>query len=593
MVSEIKQDFPEDTDFSKLIKKYSDELGVLQREARELEIPLIIVFEGWYDVFIGEIINRQLLPLDSRGFDFYFTTTPTSEENKQPFIFRFSRKTPPKGKIAVFDRSWYMRGLIEHLLNDSEKFGCQNLTHKTNLETVLTEPADKKVVNTPVFTRLVKTINDFEKTLYDNGTRFIKIYLGARKEKRVDSQKIWKKIIPYDIDKRSTEKIYKKDIYVIKEVIEQTNTKNAPWHLYFVDPDIDKATAGTMKIIIDQMKQIIYETKTKQEQIDYESKTANDEKTNFEEVNNKKINFEEVNNKKINFEEVNDEKANFEDINDEKTSFEEINDEKTSNKAAENGKSQNSIAAKPLDLADLSKSYTKKEYKEKLKKYQKKLSFAHYSLFLNKKPMVLVFEGWDAAGKGGSIKRIVQAMNPRYYRVIPIGTPTEVDQKYHYLRRFLDGVPPCGKTSIYDRSWYGRVMVERIEGLCTEEEWSRAYEEINHFEKAMTNDDMIVIKFWLHISKEKQYERFTARSLNPLKQWKLTDEDWRNREKWDQYYDAVNEMIIKTDKKDAPWVIIEANDKYYARIKILKTIVKRIEKELDKEMKELDIPHGD
>ncbi|MDR0767125.1 MAG: phosphate--AMP phosphotransferase, partial [Methanosarcinales archaeon] len=518
----------------KLIKGYSEELGILQREARELEIPLIIVFEGWYDVCIGEIINRQLLPLDSRGFDFHFTSTPTTEENKMPFIFRFSRKIPPKGKIAVFDRSWYMRGLVERLPGDS-KFGCSNLKNKTDLETVLMEPADKEIINTPQFTRLVKAINNFEKTLFDNGTRFIKVYLGARKEKQTKSRKNWEKIIPYYNDKRSTEKMYKKNISVVKEILDQTDTDYAPWNLYFVGKNIDETTAATMKIIIDQMKQIIFDAKSKQLQKIHEAEVKIDKKD----------------------------------------------------------KIQNSIVEGPLDSVDFSKSYTKKEYEKKLKKYQKKLSFAHYSLYMNKKPMVLVFEGWDAAGKGGSIKRIVQAMNPRYYRVIPIGTPTDVDHKYHYLWRFLDGIPPCGKTSIYDRSWYGRVMVERVENFSTEEEWSRAYDEINHFEKAMTSDGMIVIKFWMHISKEKQYERFTARSLNPLKQWKLTEEDWRNRKEWDQYYNAVNEMILKTDTKDAPWIIVEANDKYYARIKVLKTIIERVEKELDKEMKEMDLPTGD
>lgn len=532
MITETKPDFPENTDFENLLQECSEELGILQRKARDLEIPIIIVFEGWYDVFIGEIINRQILPLDSRGFDFYFTDAPTSEENKIPFIFRFSKKTPPKGKIAVFDRSWYMRGLIEHLLNESDKFGCANLNLKTNLEAVLTETVNKEVIHTPKFNRLIRTINNFEKTLFDNGTYLIKIYLGARKEKRVESRKVWKNLIPYEIDKRSTEKIYKKDIHVIKEVIEQTNTEYAPWKLYFVNQDLDEATAGTMKIIIDGMKQII---------ADAESKKA-----------------------------VEEEQAGLCETN-----------------AAD---SAAVLLKGPLDAVDLSLFYTKQEYKKKLAKYQRKLAYSHYALNLNKKPMVLVFEGWDAAGKGSAIKRIVQAMNPRYYRVIPIASPTDVDQKYHYLWRFLNGLPPCGKTSVYDRSWYGRVMVERIEHLCTTEEWMRAYEEINHFEKAMTNNGIIVIKFWMHISKEKQYERFMARSLNPLKQWKLTDEDWRNREKWNEYYNAVNEMIEKTNTDKAPWVIVEANDKYYARIKVLKTIVERVEEELGTEMQEIDFP---
>lgn len=533
MLLETRPEIPADRNIDDLIKEYGDELGVLQREAHQLNLPVIIVFEGWYDIFIGELINRQLLPLDSRGFDFHYTNMPTSEENKKPFIIRFSQKIPPKGKIAVFDRSWYMRGLIEHLLNESEIFGCSNLTEKTNFAAILTEPADKDVIRTDKFKVLINTINGFEKTLTDNGTFLIKIYFGAKKEKRMESRKMWKNILPYDIDKRSTEKIYKKDISVLKEMLEQTNTENAPWDLYFVDSNIDIATLHTMKIIIDRLKSAIFARKSEQ-----------------------------------------------------------INAELAAENPSSETEEETEITAPVFDhlgAVDLSKTYSKKEYKEKLQKYQKKLAYAHYSLYLNKKPMVLVFEGWDAAGKGGSIKRIVQSMNPRYYRVIPIGSPTDVDLRYHYLWRFLNGIPSCGKTSIYDRSWYGRVMVERIEHFNTEEEWRRAYHEINDFEKALTNSGTIVIKFWLHISKEKQYERFAARSINPLKQWKLTDEDWRNRDKWDQYYEAVNEMIDKTSTEKAPWVIIEANDKYYARIKILRTIVKRIEKELGEKQEKIDI----
>ena len=530
MISEEKPEIPEGQNIKDLIKKYSDELGILQREAQELSLPVIIVFEGWCDIFISELINRQLLPLDSRGFDYYYTDMPTAEENKKPFIIRFGQKIPPKGKIAVFDRSWYTRCLIEHLLNDSEILGCSCSTGKTNLEAVLTEPAKKNIIYTDKFKTLINTINNFEKTLTDNGTFIIKIYFGARKEKRMKSRKMWNSILPYDIDKRSTEKIYKHDIRVLKRMLDQTNTENAPWDLYFVNDDINIATLHTMKIIIDRLKLAIFTLKSKQ----IEAETAEIQKNDADKKTEKTTSVI--------------------------TTFTPVTDH--------------------LGAVYLTKSYSKKEYKEKLEKCEKKLALAHYSLHKNKKPMVLVFEGWDAAGKGGGIKRIVQSINPRHYRVIPIGAPTDVDKKYHYLWRFLNGVPACGTTSIYDRSWYGRVMVERVEHFNTEEEWKRAYQEINDFERALTTSGMIVIKFWLHISKEKQYERLTARADDPLKQWKLTEEDWRNRGKWDQYYEAVNEMIDKTSVEKAPWVIIEANDKYYARIKILKTVIKRIEEEL-------------
>ena len=526
MIIETDPEIPNEK-YDDLIKKFSDEIGILQREAHQLNIPIIIIFEGWYDVFVGEVINRQLLPLDPRGFDFYFTDAPTSEDNKKPFMTRFFQKIPPKGKISIFDRSWYMRGLIEYLLDEKDSCHC-SLSNKTNFSAVMSEPVDKDVIYTQKFDNLIEKINRFEKTLTDNGVQIIKIYFGARKEKRIESRKMWQKIVPYNIDKRSVEKIYKKDISVLKEMVEQTNTPYAPWNLYFVKEDIELSTLQTMKILIDHMKAI---TRFEKREVSCVCPT-NLENSSF--------------------------------------SVETIPDH--------------------LKTADLTKFYSKKEYKRKLKKYQKELFYAHYLLHLKNKPMVLVFEGWDAAGKGGGIKRIAQAMNPRYYRVIPVGAPTNFELNYHYLWRFMDGVPSCGKTSVFDRSWYGRVLVERIEKLNTEEEWKRAYSEINSFEKAMTDSGIIIIKFWMHISKDRQYERFMARSENSLKQWKLTDEDWRNREKWDEYYDAVNEMVEKTSTKDAPWVIVESNDKYYSRIKILKTVIKRIKKELGEEIKEINIP---
>ena len=526
MVIEKNPEIP-NKNYDDLIKEFSDELGILQREAHQLNIPIIVIFEGWYDVFIGEVINRQLLPLDPRGFDFYFTDAPTSEENKKPFMVRFFQKIPPKGKISIFDRSWYMRGLIEYLLNEKDSCNCSDLTKKTNFPEIMSETVNKDVIYTQKFNDLIENINQFEKTLTDSGIRIIKIYFGARKEKRIESRKMWQKIVPYNIDKRSVEKIYKKDISVLKEMVEQTNTDYAPWNLYFVKEDIELSTLQTMKILIDQMKEI---TSFKDTDLTCACPLSEDSSCELEQIPDH------------------------------------------------------------LKTVDLTKSYSKKEYKKKLKRYQKELFYAHYLLHLKNKPMVLVFEGWDAAGKGSSIKRIAQAMNPRYYRVIPIGTPTDVDLKYHYLWRFMNGVPSCGKTSVFDRSWYGRVLVERIEKLNTEEEWKRAYREINGFERAMTNSGAIVIKFWMQISKDKQYERFKARSENPLKQWKLTDEDWRNREKWDEYYDAVNEMIEKTSTKKAPWIIIESNDKYYARIKILRTVVRRIKEELGEEFEEINFP---
>lgn len=191
--------------------------------------------------------------------------------------------------------------------------------------------------------------------------------------------------------------------------------------------------------------------------------------------------------------------------------------------------------------------------------------------------MILVFEGPDAAGKGGAIRRITQAMDARDYQVISIGSPTDEERSHPYLWRFWRHLPRLGKSTIYDRSWYGRVLVERIEGYCTEAECQRAYGEINAFEQQLAEFGMLVQKFWLQISPEEQLERFRERQQTPFKQYKITAEDWRNREKWDSYQAAAVEMLEKTSTKEAPWALVAANDKKFARLEVLRTIVKRLE----------------
>ena len=228
----------------------------------------------------------------------------------------------------------------------------------------------------------------------------------------------------------------------------------------------------------------------------------------------------------------------------------------------------------------LDKSLTDKEYKEQLKKYQSRLHELHNELYLKKVPVIIAYEGWDAAGKGGNIKRITEALDPRGYEVHPIASPEPHEKARHYLWRFWSRLPKTGHIAIFDRTWYGRVMVERLEGFCSENDWQRAYNEINEFEKELVDWNAVIIKFWVQIDKDTQLERFTDRQNTPEKQWKITDEDWRNREKWDLYETAVNEMLKKTSTSFAPWHILESNDKKYARIKALKIVISEIEKKL-------------
>jgi len=241
------------------------------------------------------------------------------------------------------------------------------------------------------------------------------------------------------------------------------------------------------------------------------------------------------------------------------------------------------LVKKPL-IQDISLDCTlsEKEYHKRLDKLQDKLLKLSYRLYRKKIPLIICYEGWDAAGKGGNIKRMVSCFDARDYDVYSVAAPDSYEKARHFLWRFQKNIPKTGHIAVFDRTWYGRVMVERIEGFCTEKDWKRAYNEINEFERELADWGAIVVKFWLQIDKDEQLARFNERQNTPSKQWKITDEDWRNRDKWDAYETAVNEMIQYTSTKTAPWHIIESNSKYYARIKAIETVVDAIEDRLKK-----------
>jgi polyphosphate kinase 2 (PPK2 family) len=236
-----------------------------------------------------------------------------------------------------------------------------------------------------------------------------------------------------------------------------------------------------------------------------------------------------------------------------------------------------------LETIDLSQHLTREEYVQNLLRYQLQLRELAYQLYVQKRTLVVVYEGWDAAGKGGNIKRVTEKLDPRGYEVFSIAAPKGEDATHHYLYRFWRRLKPPDEKQvlIFDRSWYGRVMVERIEGFCTEAEWKRAYREINEFERQLVDFGMILVKFWIHISQEEQLRRFEARRDIAYKAWKLTDEDWRNREKWIAYEEAVNDMLLKTSTVTAPWTIVEGNDKWFARVKTLRALVEVLSAKLD------------
>jgi polyphosphate:AMP phosphotransferase len=256
---------------------------------------------------------------------------------------------------------------------------------------------------------------------------------------------------------------------------------------------------------------------------------------------------------------------------------------KAKNKAKKSDKSA-ALASQPsiLSALDMTQSLTKEQYTQELQEQRARLAKLYRKAKDKGVSTVLVFEGSDAAGKGGAIRRLTASLNARDYQVIPVAAPTEEERAQHYLWRFWRYMARAGRVTVFDRSWYGRVLVERVEGFCSEEAWRRAYHEICDFEEQMVAHGIVLCKFWLHITEAEQLLRFNTRSEIEYKKWKLTDEDWRNREKWGEYEHAVNEMVERTSTSNAPWTLIEANSKLFARVKVVRTVADALEAALSK-----------
>ncbi len=235
-----------------------------------------------------------------------------------------------------------------------------------------------------------------------------------------------------------------------------------------------------------------------------------------------------------------------------------------------------------LESLDMKQALERKAYDTELRKEQGRLNRLSREVKAQKKSVLLMFEGWDAAGKGGAIRRLTSALDARDFQVIAIAAPTDEERAQHYLWRFWRHLPRAGRFLVFDRTWYGRVLVERVEGFATEHEWMRGYNEINQFEQQLTDHGIVLVKYWLHITKDEQLRRFKEREGTPYKAWKLTDEDWRNRDRWDAYEQAVNDMAERTSTLAAPWTLVEANDKLFARVKVIRTACDRIEAALKK-----------
>lgn len=472
-------------------------LGEAQRRARELQIPVTLVFEGWDAAGKGTIINRFTQCLDPRGFRVNPTRTATPEEHLKPFLHRFWKRLPSRGSIAIFDQSWYGRVLQARVDGD---------------------------VPESTWRQAYDEINAFERQLTADGAVILKFWLHI--DKKEQKRRFEKLLADPDFawrvgpDERKRRKQWSEYYEAVEGMLERTSTGNAPWTV--VEANCGRfALVKVMETILDGMAQAIAHA---------ERKAA----------------------------------------------------EKAVVVAPPEGDTAAPVArSNPLDHVDLTHTLAREDYSEELDKQQARILRLEHQIFVARTPVVIVYQGWDAAGKGGNIRRLTSGLDPRGYEVVPIGAPSAEERAHHWLRRFWIRVPKGGHITIFDRSWYERVMVERVEGFCTEDEWRRAFQEINEFEASLTAYGTVVVKFWIHISPEEQLRRFEDRQQTESKQWKITDEDWRNRDKWPAYYEAVGEMIQRTSTSYAPWTIVEGECKLWARVRALRAVADAMEAALD------------
>ncbi len=454
--------------------------------------PVVILISGVDGAGKSETINVLYEWMDPRFLSTLAFAAPSDEECERPFMWRFWRALPPKGRIGIFAGSWYSAPIAERIAG---KLSRGDLDQRMD------------------------QINRFEAMLVNEGALVLKFWFHLSK----DGQR--QRLKSLESDPRTAWRVTKESWARVKtygklqdaagHILRMTNTPWAPWIV--IEGTDDRYRSLTVgKVILDALQKRLADTRDQ----GFPVAPPIVQKTDSLDV---------------------------------------------------------------LTALDLAQKLDKKAYETQLAKWQGRLAdlvrhpaFAHRSL-------ILAFEGADAAGKGGSVRRVTAALDARRYQIVPVAAPTEEERAQPYLWRFWRHIPRHGRVTIFDRTWYGRVLVERVEGFCTEADWLRAYTEINDFEHELHEDGAIVIKFWLQISDKEQLRRFKEREKIPFKRFKITDEDWRNREKRPAYHAAVCDMVDRTSTGTAPWTLVEADDKSFARVKILKTICERLERALTDE----------
>jgi len=454
------------------------------------QFAVVVVIGGVEGAGKSETVHLLNEWMDPRHIETRAFADPSDEERERPWMWRFWRALPPRGKIGLLFGSWYTDPILAHVLGGSSR---------AKLDSALAD------------------IQRHERMLVDEGVLLLKFWFHLSKaqqkarlrklEKDPDTRwrvtaEDWRRFKRYD-EFRDTS----------SHALRITGTAHAPWIVVpGADPRYRSLAVGKALLAALQARN----------QAAAKPKPAAAPAAPLPDVEQVKL----------------------------------------------------------LASLDLKRKLAKPKYEKQLERLQGELNLLSRSKKFRKRGLIALFEGWDAAGKGSAIRRVTAALDARYYKVVPVAAPTDEERAQPYLWRFWRHVPRNGQATIFDRSWYGRVLVERVEGFCSPADWQRAYAEINDFEAELAKGGVVLAKFWLHLSPEEQPRRFKARENTPFKRFKITAEDWRNRKQWPAYERAVCDMVDRCSTEVAPWTLVEAEDKYFARIRILETLVERLEKAL-------------
>ena len=481
---------PEGEELKQRLKAAEEKLSQQQMKLKEKRLPVLVLIEGWGAAGKGSAIGQIIKNIDPRFFKvFSMPSTPTEEERRRPFLYRFFEKIPEAGKFTFLDSGW--------------------------MDQIMKERLDGKL-DDKAYAQRVDSVKRFERGLTDNGYLVLKFFfhISKKEQKRridellEDKDTAWR-VSPGDLHQN---RHYEECLDAFDRYLDDTNTPSAPW--YIIDSKSKKfAELQVMETLCMGIETALHN----------ESLAVPLLQNAFPLVKMPKL----------------------KDV--------------------------------PLD-----KSLGEEAYKEELKELQAKLGQLHNRLYRKRVPVIIGYEGWDAAGKGGNIKRVAAALDARNYAVHPIAAATPDELAHPFLWRFWTQLPRTGHTAIFDRTWYGRVLVERVEGFATPAEWRRAFEEINEFEDDLHTWGAVLVKLWIDVSSDEQLRRFHDRESDPSRRWKITDDDWRNREKNDLYRICINDMLRLTSTEFAPWTVVESDDKRYARVKALKVINKAIRKRLER-----------